>query len=150
MIPIILNVNNVNYEIMVKPGEMLLDTLRKIGFTSVKKSCDTGSCGICSVLVDGKVIPSCSYFTMKIQNKKVITIDGVEEKAREIGQFLLDEGVDQCGFCTPGLIMSIIAMENELTEFTEENIKHYLVGNICRCSGYEGQIRAIKNYLEVS
>ncbi len=150
MIPIVLNVNDVNYEIMVNPGEMLLDTLRKIGFTSVKKSCDTGACGICSVLVDGKVIPSCSYFTMKIQNKKVITIDGVEEKAREIGQFLLDEGVDQCGFCTPGLIMSIIAMENELNEFTEKNIKHYLVGNICRCSGYEGQIRAIKNYLEVS
>jgi carbon-monoxide dehydrogenase small subunit len=149
MMPIILNVNDVDYEIMIKPGEMLLETLRKIGFTSVKKGCDTGSCGVCSVLVDKKVIPSCSYFTNKVENKKIITIDGVEEKAREIGGFLIDEGADQCGFCTPGLIMSIIAMENELNEFTEENIKHYLVGNICRCTGYEGQIRAIKKYLEV-
>ena len=150
MIPIVLNVNDVDYEIMIKPGEMLLDTLRKIGFTSVKKGCDTGSCGVCSILLNGKVIPSCSYFTSKVQNKKIITIDGVEEKAREIGKFLLAEGVDQCGFCSPGLIMSIIAMENELSEFSEYNIKHYLVGNLCRCTGYEGQIRAIKKYLEVS
>lgn len=150
MIPIVLNVNDVDYEIMIKPGEMLLETLRKIGFTSVKKGCDTGSCGVCSILINGKVIPSCSYFTGKVQNKKIITIDGVEEKAREIGEFLLAEGVDQCGFCSPGLIMSIIAMENELNEFSEYDIKHYLVGNLCRCTGYEGQIRAIKKYLEVS
>ncbi|MEA1975738.1 MAG: 2Fe-2S iron-sulfur cluster-binding protein [Bacillota bacterium] len=150
MIPIVLNVNDVDYEIMIKPGEMLLETLRKIGFTSVKKGCDTGSCGVCSILLNGKVIPSCSYFTGKVQNKKIITIDGVEEKAREIGEFLLAEGVDQCGFCSPGLIMSIIAMENELNEFSEYDIKHYLVGNLCRCTGYEGQIRAIKKYLEVS
>lgn len=150
MIPIVLNVNDVDYEIMIKPGEMLLETLRKIGFTSVKKGCDTGSCGVCSILINGKVIPSCSYFTSKVQNKKIITIDGVEEKAREIGEFLLAEGVDQCGFCSPGLIMSIIAMENELNEFSEYDIKHYLVGNLCRCTGYEGQIRAIKKYLEVS
>jgi carbon-monoxide dehydrogenase small subunit len=150
MIPIVLNVNDVDYEIMIKPGEMLLETLRKIGFTSVKKGCDTGSCGVCSILLNGKVIPSCSYFTSKVQEKKVITIDGVEQKAREIGKFLLAEGVDQCGFCSPGLIMSIIAMENELKEFSEYNIKHYLVGNLCRCTGYEGQIRAIKKYLEVS
>jgi len=147
---ITLNINDADYQVMVDGGDMLVDTLRSIGFTSVKKGCDTGSCGVCSILLDGKVIPSCSLFTMKAREHKILTIDGIEEKAREIGQFLLDEGVDQCGFCTPGLIMSIVAMENDLKVYTEENIKHYLVGNLCRCTGYEGQLRAIKRYLEVS
>ena len=150
MIAITLNINDRDYEVMVHGGEMLVDTLRDLGFTSVKKGCDTGSCGVCSILMDGKVIPSCSLFTMKAKNHKILTIDGIEEKARAIGQFLLEEGVDQCGFCTPGLIMSIVAMEEDLEVYTEESIKHYLVGNLCRCTGYEGQLRAIKRYLEVS
>jgi carbon-monoxide dehydrogenase small subunit len=150
MTGITLNINDRDYEVMVDGGEMLVDTLRALGFTSVKKGCDTGSCGVCSVLMDGKVIPSCSLFTMKARDHKILTIDGIEEKAREIGGFLLSEGVDQCGFCTPGLIMSVVAMENDLEVYTEESIKHYLVGNLCRCSGYEGQLRAIKKYLEVS
>jgi carbon-monoxide dehydrogenase small subunit len=150
MIAITLNINDRDYEVMVHGGEMLVDTLRGLGFTSVKKGCDTGSCGVCSILMDGKVIPSCSLFTMKARDHKILTIDGIEAKAREIGQFLLEEGVDQCGFCTPGLIMSIVAMEEDLEVYTEESIKHYLVGNLCRCTGYEGQLRAIKRYLEVS
>lgn len=150
MTGITLNINDRDYEVMVDGGEMLVDTLRALGFSSVKKGCDTGSCGVCSVLMDGKVIPSCSLFTMKARDHKILTIDGIEEKAREIGGFLLSEGVDQCGFCTPGLIMSVVAMENDLEVYTEESIKHYLVGNLCRCSGYEGQLRAIKKYLEVS
>jgi carbon-monoxide dehydrogenase small subunit len=150
MTAITLNINDRDYEVIVNGGDMLVDTLRDLGFTSVKKGCDTGSCGVCSILMDGKVIPSCSLFTMKARDHKILTIDGIEEKAREIGQFLLEEGVDQCGFCTPGLIMSIVAMEEDLEVYTEERIKHYLVGNLCRCSGYEGQLRAIKRYLEVS
>lgn len=149
MIPIILNINDVDLEVIIKPGEMLVDTLRKLGYKSVKKGCDTGSCGVCSILIDDQIISSCSYFTIKAENKKIKTIEGVEEKAREIGNFILSEGADQCGFCTPGLIMSIIAMEKSLDEFTEEKIKHFLVGNLCRCTGYEGQMRAIKKYLEV-
>ena len=150
MTAITLNINDRAYQVMVDGGEMLVETLRRLGFTSVKKGCDTGACGVCSVLLDGKVIPSCSFFTMKASEHKILTIDGIEEKARAIGQFLLEEGVDQCGFCTPGLIMSIVAMENDLEVYTEESIKHYLVGNLCRCTGYEGQLRAIKRYLEVS
>jgi len=150
MTAITLNINDTDYEVMVDGGDMLVDTLRALGFTSVKKGCDTGSCGVCSILLDGKVIPSCSLFTMKAREHKILTIDGIEEKAREIGHFLLEEGVDQCGFCTPGLIMSIVAMENDLKVYTEESIKHYLVGNLCRCTGYEGQLRSIKKYLEVS
>lgn len=149
MIPIILNINNVDLEVIIEPGEMLVDTLRKLGYKSVKKGCDTGSCGVCSILVDDKIISSCSYFTVKAEGKKIQTIEGVEDKARKIGNFLLEEGADQCGFCTPGLIMSIIAMEKNLDEFTEDNIKHFLVGNLCRCTGYEGQMRAIRKYLEV-
>lgn len=150
MTAITLNINDTDYEVMVHGGEMLVDTLRALGFTSVKKGCDTGSCGVCSILMDGKVIPSCSLFTMKARDYKILTIDGIDEKAREIGGFLLSEGVDQCGFCTPGLIMSIVAMEKDLEVYTEESIKHYLVGNLCRCTGYEGQLRAIKKYLEVN
>lgn len=146
---VILNINGVDREVIIKPGEMLLETLRKIGYASVKKGCDTGSCGVCSILLDGKVIPSCSYFSAKADGKEILTIEGIEDTAREVGDHLLAEGADQCGFCTPGLIMSIHSMEKNLTEFSEDSIKHYLVGNLCRCTGYEGQMRAIKKYLGV-
>lgn len=149
---ITLNINDVNQTVQVEPGDMLLEVLRKLGYKSVKKGCDTGACGICTILINHLAVPSCSYLALRAQGKKIYTIEGVEKKARTIGEYIIAEGADQCGFCTPGLIMTIIAMEHALEkdELTEENIKKYLVGNACRCTGYQGHLRAIKKYLGVS
>ena len=145
-----MRINNSDRSFDIEPSEMLYDTLKKLGFTSVKKSCGNGCCGICTVLLDGNPIPSCAYLTVKCDEHSITTIEGVPEEAEKIGVYLTDEGAVQCGFCTPGFLLTIIAMKKELKDPTEEKIKNYLVGNMCRCSGYQGHLRAIKKYLGVS
>jgi len=142
-------INGGQRNIDIEPDEMLLDTLRKIGLVSVKRGCDTGSCGVCTVLFDGYPIPSCSCYAAKAQGHNITTIEGAQKEALEIAQFLVDEGVDQCGYCSPGFALTILGMTRELKDPTEEDIKHYLVGNLCRCSGYVGHLRAIKKFLEM-
>jgi carbon-monoxide dehydrogenase small subunit len=144
-----ININGTDYDYTPKPGEYLLDTLRDLGFKSVKRGCDTTSCGVCSIVVDNKLVPSCSYLTMRADGKSVVTVEGIEEEAREIAHYITAEGVEQCGFCSPGHVMAIHMLKKELNHPTMDDIKHYLAGNMCRCSGYEGQHRAIKKMLEV-
>lgn len=143
-----LTINNKKVVLDVRPDEFLLDTLRKAGYLSVQRGCDTSSCGLCALWVDGEVVLSCTYLTVRAQGKSITTLEGVREEAKEFTQFLADEGADQCGYCAPGFIMTVLAMEKELANPTEEEIYHYLDGNLCRCTGYKGQIRAIKKYLE--
>jgi carbon-monoxide dehydrogenase small subunit len=145
-----LKVNTVMKPTEIEPGEMLCDTLRKMGFTSVRKSCGSGACGTCTVLLDGEPVPSCSYLTAKADNHNITTIDGVREESEKIAGFMVEEGAVQCGFCSPGFVLTVIAMKRSLKEPTEENIKNYLVGNLCRCTGYQGQMRAVKKYMGVS
>lgn len=140
-------VNNEKVISDINDGEFLLDTLRHLGYMSVKKGCDTGSCGLCTVWVDNKPVLSCSMLTARVQGKTVTTIEGIKEKAESFAKFLVNEGAEQCGYCSPGFIMTVLAMENELVNPSEEDILHYLTGNLCRCTGYEGQLRAIKKYL---
>lgn len=142
-------INEVQRNIDIEPDEMLLDMLRKIGLVSVKRGCSTGSCGVCTVLLDGYPIPSCSFYAAKAEGHNITTIEGVQKDALEIATFLVSEGVEQCGYCSPGFALAIIGMTKELKDPTEDDIKHYLVGNLCRCSGYVGHLRAIKKYLEV-
>lgn len=144
-----ININGIDYEINAKPDDYLLDTLRALGIMSVKRGCDTTSCGVCSVVVDDQLVPSCSYLTMRAAHKAVLTVEGIEEEAREIAHFITAEGVEQCGFCSPGHVMAIHMLKKELKDPTMEDIKHYLAGNMCRCSGYVGQHRAIQKMLEV-
>ena len=132
----------------VSPDTALLEFLRSKGFYSVKRGCETSNCGLCTVLLDGKPVLSCSTLVIRANGKQVTTLEGVEKDALEIGGFMADEGSEQCGFCSPGFIMNVISMKNELVNPTEEEIKKYLVGNLCRCTGYAGQLRAIKNYLQ--
>lgn len=134
----------------IEPTETLLEALRRHGLVGAKKGCDTASCGVCTVLLDGKAIPSCAIFAGRVAGHAVLTVEGVPEKARAIGKALAAEGADQCGYCAPGLVMSLVAMENELDQPDEEEIAAYLAGNMCRCSGYAAQARAIKTYLEES
>ncbi|MDF1616058.1 (2Fe-2S)-binding protein [Petrocella sp. FN5] len=133
----------------VEPDEYLVDTLRKHHYYSVKKGCDTSSCGVCTVLLDGKPIASCSYLSVKANGHAVTTVEAIEEEATYLAELFGKEGADQCGFCNPGLALTVYAMKKELANPTDEDIRDYLVGNLCRCSGYVSQHRAIKAYMEV-
>lgn len=144
-----LHINGIKKAIEVKPDEYLVETLRRYGYLSVKKACDTGSCGVCSILIDDKPTLSCSFLAVRVAGKHITTIEGVEEEAKLLGEYLVDEGVDQCGYCSPGLILTVIGMKKEMEDPSQEKITHYLNGNLCRCTGYVGQLRGIMKYMEV-
>lgn len=144
-----LNVNGKKRKVDIEPEEYLVDSLRKVGNLSVKRGCDTGCCGLCSVWINKRPTLSCATLTVRALNKEITTIEGLEKEASEFAKILVSEGAEQCGFCSPGFIMTVIAMKEELSNPTEEEIIHYLTGNLCRCTGYMGQLRAIKSYLGV-
>lgn len=127
---------------------LLIDFVRKHGCLSVKRGCDTSNCGLCTVFLDNKPVLSCSVLAVKANEKEVTTLEGLQEEARDFGQFIAEQGAEQCGFCNPGFIMNTIALLRENPNPTDEEIKEYLAGNLCRCSGYEGQLRGIKNFLK--
>lgn len=128
---------------------VLLNLLRDLGCKSVKCGCETTNCGLCTVWIDGKSRLSCSVLAASIDGHEVTTLEGVEKEATEFGSFLAQEGAEQCGFCSPGFIMNVLAMFRELKNPSIEEIKEYLAGNLCRCTGYMGQLRAIQKYMEV-
>ena len=129
------------------PGTLLLDFVRKHGCASVKRGCETSNCGLCTVFVDDKPVLSCSLLAARTDGHRVTTLEGLQEEAEGFGAFIADEGAEQCGFCNPGLMMNGIAMFRENQDPTDEEIKEYLAGNLCRCSGYEGQLRGIRAYI---
>lgn len=131
----------------IKDDTSLYDLLRAKGCYSVKCGCETENCGLCTVLVDGKSVLSCSMLAARVDDRDVVTLEGVQKEAEEFGMYLAGEGAEQCGFCSPGLIMNVFAMEKELIQPEEDAIREYLAGNLCRCSGYMGQMRAIRKYL---
>ena len=132
----------------IQPDMLLLDLLREKGCYSVKRGCETANCGLCTVLLEEKPVLSCSFLAARVDGKHVVTLEGMQKEAEEIGGFLAKQGAEQCGFCNPGFLMNIFAMLKELENPTEEEINEYLAGNLCRCSGFMGQTRSILNYLE--
>ena len=146
---ITMNINKKAYEFSAEPDESLADLLRANGFLSIRQACDTGNCGLCTVWMNDKPVLSCSTLAFRAEGKNITTIEGLENEAKEFADFLVEEGADQCGFCSPGLIMTVLAMKQELKEASESEIRGYLTGNLCRCTGYESQLRAIKKYMEV-
>lgn len=139
--------NGKKIEDAVSPDQPLLEYVREKGCKSVKRGCETSNCGLCTVLMDGKPVLSCTMLAVRADGHNIITLEGKQQEAEEIGSYLAKEGAEQCGFCSPGLIMNIIAMKDELTNPSEDEIREYLSGNLCRCTGYVGQLRAIKAYL---
>lgn len=133
----------------IEKDEMLADTLRSHGLLSVKKACKTSCCGLCTVWMEDKSVLSCTILSVRVHGKKITTIEGVQKAAEEFARVLTAEGAEQCGFCSPGFIMNVLAMKKELINPSEEDIIHYLTGNLCRCTGYMGQLRAVKTYLGV-
>ena len=140
--------NGKQIETDVKPDMLLLDLVRELGCYSVKRGCETANCGLCTVLVEGRPMLSCSVLAARIDGKRVMTMEGLQEEAKEFGTFLANEGAEQCGFCNPGFVMNALALFRENPYPDEEEIKEFLSGNLCRCSGYEGQLRGIMNFLE--
>lgn len=143
-------VNKKTFVLDVAPDEMLADALRRNGYLSIRKGCDTSCCGLCTVWVDEKPVLSCTMPAFRAEGREITTIEGVAAEAEKFARILAAEGSEQCGFCSPGFIMTVLAMKKELSQPTEEQMKHYLAGNLCRCTGYMGQMRAVKTYLEVT
>lgn len=141
--------NGKKVEAEIHPNLMLLDFVREQGMKSVKRGCDTGNCGLCTVWVDDKPVLSCSTLAARVNGKRVTTLEGVQEEAEEFSQFLAMEGADQCGFCSPGLIMAVLALKRENPHPTAEEMKEYLAGNLCRCTGYQSQYRALVKYFGI-
>lgn len=141
-------VNSKVYQENIAEDMLLIDFLRSKGWYSVKRGCETANCGLCTVWMDEMPVLSCSVLAVRANGKKITTLEGLEKEVIEFGEFMAKEGAEQCGFCSPGFIMNVLAMKRELDNPTEEQIKQYLAGNLCRCTGYMGQLRAIKKYLE--
>lgn len=142
-------VNGEKVQADIRPDMMLLDFLRSINLKSLKRGCDTGNCGLCTVWLDEKPILSCSVPTVRAMNHQVTTLEGVQKEAEEFSKYLAEEGADQCGYCSPGLIMNVLALKKEIQNPTADQIKEYLSGNLCRCTGYQGQYRALMKYFGI-
>ena len=140
--------NGEKTQIQAEPDALLLDVLRSLGCYSVKRGCETSNCGLCTVFLDEKPVLSCSVLAARADGHKVDTLEGLQEEAEEFGSFIAGQGAEQCGFCNPGMIMNAIALFRENPDPSDDEIREYLAGNLCRCSGYEGQLRGIHDFLE--
>jgi aerobic-type carbon monoxide dehydrogenase small subunit (CoxS/CutS family) len=143
-----LNVNGVGYPIEIEPGRSLLSVLRsEVGLTGSKEGCDDSECGACMVLLDGRPVNSCSYLALQADGREVTTIEGLSAADGELHPLqraFLDQGGVQCGFCTPGMLISAKALLDENPRPSEDEIRLALSGNLCRCTGYSGIVRAVQ------
>ena len=143
-----LKVNGVTHEIFIEPWWSLARVLREqLGLTGTKISCETGDCGACTVLIDGKAVKSCLFPAMKARGKDIVTIEGISSgkqgELHPLQQAFIEHFAVQCGYCTPGMIMAAKALLDENPKPTEEQVKEYLGGNLCRCTGYTKIIEAV-------
>ena len=143
---ITLTINGTRKTLTIEPGEKLLDLLRREGYMGVKIGCGTGDCGACAVLLNGRAVNSCLVFAAKADGGEVVTVEGLERNGRlhPVQQAFLDEGGIQCGYCTPGMVISTVDLLSRNPNPTENEIRQSLSGNLCRCTGYVKQIRAVQ------
>lgn len=132
----------------IDPDMLLIDFVRSQGCYSVKRGCETANCGLCTVFMDGTPVLSCSILAARADGHQIQTLEGLQEEAEEFVGFIADQGAEQCGFCNPGFVMNTIALLRENPEPTDDDIRMFLAGNLCRCSGYEGQLRGIRAFLD--
>lgn len=145
---ITLTVNGKKHELAVDPRESLADVLRnKLSLTSVKKGCEVGECGACTVLIDGITVDSCIYLAVWADKKRILTVEGLQGPNGELSpiqQAFIDEAAVQCGFCTPGFIMTAVELAGTGKKYTREELRKLISGHLCRCTGYENILRAIE------
>ena len=148
---ITLNINGEDFEVAVSPTDFLVEVVReKVGLTGTKRGCGIGDCGACTVLVDGTPILSCLTLALSCQGKRIRTIEGLADPEQgsslhPVQQAFVDQGAIQCGFCTPGMILSSVALLERNPKPTEAEIRHGLAGNLCRCTGYVKIIDAVQH-----
>jgi aerobic-type carbon monoxide dehydrogenase small subunit (CoxS/CutS family) len=141
-----LDVNGVAYPVEVEAGATLLHTVREvIGLTGSKEGCDDSECGACMMLLDGRPVNACSYLTLQAEGRAITTVEGLSagDHLHPLQQAFLEEGAVQCGFCTPGMLISAIALLGSHPDPTEEDVRIALSGNLCRCTGYDGIVKAV-------
>ena len=141
-------VNGRDVEVGIDPRESLADTLReRLGLTSVKKGCEVGECGACTVLIDGEAYNSCIYLAVWADGRHIQTLEGLlgpNGELSDIQQAFVEEAAIQCGFCTPGFILTATEILNSGKEYSDEELRKLLSGHLCRCTGYENILRAVK------
>jgi carbon-monoxide dehydrogenase small subunit len=141
------DLNSKRYCLDIDPEELLIDIIRdKIGLTGTKKGCETGECGACTVILDGKPVNSCIYLGIRAHNKSILTIEGLSEpgKLHPIQQAFINNSAVQCGFCAPGMILTAKSLLDENADPNEHEIREGISGNLCRCTGYAKIIKAIQ------
>lgn len=144
-----LKVNGKVNDISIDDRESLTDTLRnRLGLTSVKKGCEAGECGACTILLDGRTINSCIYLTIWAEGKEIITVEGLATENNDflhpIQKAFVEEAAVQCGFCTPGLILTTLELMNSGRKYTRDEMREAISGHLCRCTGYENILNALE------
>ena len=141
-------VNGRRFSLLIEPGESINYVIReRLGLTGTKRGCETGGCGSCTIIVDGKAVYSCMMYAMQAVGKSILTIEGLQKSGNKldpIQESFMDKGGLQCGYCTPGFIMASKALIDKIPDPTEEQIKDALVGNLCRCTGYTKIFESVK------
>ena len=148
---VILMVNGEEREVRVEPRQTLLDTLRNdLGLTGTKEGCGGGNCGTCTVLLNGKAVSSCIVLAVEVEGQEITTIEGLAEagKIHPLQQAFIEEGAVQCGFCSPGMILTAKAFLDTNPHPTEIQVRQAIAGNLCRCTGYDKIVRAILKVAE--
>lgn len=147
------NVNGQELEIPIDIRESLADTLRKrLHLTSVKKGCEVGECGVCTVLIDGKAINTCLYLSVWAEGKVILTVEGLQDREGNLNpvqRAFVETAAVQCGFCTPGIIMTAVEIVGRNKQYTREELRKEISGHLCRCTGYQNIINAIERAVEM-
>jgi len=142
-----LNINDENYEVIVRPRESLLDVLRnKLNLTGTKQGCNEGDCGACTVIMDGRTVNACLVLAVEAEGRKVLTVEGLARgpELHPLQEAFIRHGGFQCGFCTPGMLMSAKALLDENPDPSDEQIRRGISGNLCRCTGYAKIVESIR------
>ena len=144
-----MTVNGKDVEVGIDPRESLADTLReRLGLTSVKKGCEVGECGACTVLVDGTAIDSCIYLSVWAEGKSILTVEGLQDPdtgaLSPIQRAFVEEAAVQCGFCTPGIILSAVEIVGSGKTYTRDELRKLISGHLCRCTGYQNILNAVE------
>lgn len=145
LLPIHLNINGEDHHLLVKPNRILLDLLREdLELTGTKEGCGLGKCGACTVLLNGRPVHACLTLAVQADGCEITTIEGIGEKQMHpLQEAFIEKGAIQCGFCTPGMINTAKALLDENADPSQEEIKHAIAGNLCRCTGYNKIVDAI-------
>lgn len=147
-------VNGKSVEVGIDPRESLADTLReRLGLTSVKKGCEVGECGACTVLVDGEAIDSCIYLSTWVEGKRILTVEGLQDEKGELSAIqkaFVEEAAIQCGFCTPGIILSAVEIVGSGKTYTRDELRKLISGHLCRCTGYQNILNAVERAVNES